>query len=302
MRLKRVSYIIFLIGLTIFMYPHVRALLFEAQNKTAFNEYENVIEHMSDEEISRYVEEFQRYNEYIANVSGDKEYYDPFIAEITQRQTTEVKEVVRKVSTSNGAFGYIEIPKIKETLPIYLGASMNNLAKGVAQIEETSLPIGGVGTNSVIAGHRGYSKGYPIFKHLDQLSIGDRFYIYVYNMTLTYEVVGIEVILPEQTEKLKIDPDKDMVTLLTCTPYRVSTHRLLVYGIRVNDGESKGEIDHEGMRRGVLSLSSTRENAESVEARNTKFLTYAIVGIGSIMWITVFILLLRTFRKQIRKA
>lgn len=297
MRLKRISYILFLVGLTIFMYPHVHMLLFEVQNHTAFNEYENVVQHMSDEEISRYIEEFQAYNEFIANVGSEPEYDDPFIAEVTQRQTTETKDVVKKVATSNGAFGYLDIPKIKEKLPIYLGASMNNLAKGVAQIEETSLPIGGIGTHSVIAGHRGYSKGYKIFKHLDQLSIGDRFYIHVYNMTLTYEVVGTEVILPNQTEKLKIDPDKDMVTLLTCTPYQVSSHRLLVYAVRVNGvSESKGED------KGVLSVSASRESAESTEVRNSRLLSYTIVGIGSMVWIMVLVLLIRTFRKESRRS
>jgi len=273
-------------------------LLFEAQNQSAFNEYENVVQHMSDDEISKYIEEFQNYNEYVANGVTEPEYDDPFIAEVTQRKIEGTKEVVRKVATSNGAFGYLEVPKIKQTLPIYLGASMSNLAKGVAQIEDTSLPIGGMGTNSVIAGHRGYSKGYPIFKYLDKLAIGDRFYIHAYNMTLTYEVIRIEVILPNQTEKLKIDPEKDMVTLLTCTPYQVSTHRLLVYGLRVNGiSEIKGSTD-----KGVLSLSSSRESAESIDVRNARYISYAIVGVGSVLWVTVLILFIRTFRKEPRRS
>ena len=296
MKIKRLSYILFLIGLSIFMYPHVHKILFDAQNITAFNEYENVVTHMSDEEIRKYIQEFQEYNEYIANDPVEQVYVDPFIGGIAK------EEYVAKTVTSSGAFGYIEIPKIRQTLPIFLGASLEHLAKGVAQLEETSLPIGGIGTNSVIAGHRGYSKGALLFKHLDQLAVGDRFYIHVYDMTLTYEVVGTEVILPTQTEKLMIDPMKDMVTLLTCTPYRVSTHRLLVYALRVQEESGlmglRTYTRREDTQAGVLSASATKERAVSSEVMNDNYLSYAVVGIGSLVWVTVFILLLRTFRRQ----
>ena len=214
-----------------------------------------------------------------------------------QSQTTITTE---KKNVFSGPFGYLEIPKISEKLPIYLGGSLENLAKGVAQLDRTSLPIGGIGTHSVIAGHRGYYRGVTFFRYLNKLKVGDRFYIHIYDKTLTYEVTGTDIILPTEREKLSIDPEKDMVTLLTCEPYRVSTHRLLVHGERVG-GETLGINQHEDIKSsyaGVLSVNYDKETTISSEVRNDKIISYAVVGIGSVLWITTFILLLRTFRRK----
>lgn len=311
MKLKRISYLIFLIGLSVFMYPYVIKVFFEVQNISEFNEYENIVEHMSDEEIKQYMEEYERYNDYIANKLPVQELDDPFVPNTTRTPDTisvlneqsEQSTAVEKstVGVASVPFGYIEIPKIREKLPIYLGGSLENLAKGVAQLDRTSLPIGGVGTHSVIAGHRGYYRGVRFFKYLDKLEVGDRFYIHVYNMTLTYEVTGTDVILPTEREKLSIDPDKDMVTLLTCEPYRISTHRLLVHAVRVG-GEQTLEEDERGKKeegdRGVLSISYNREMTVNREVQMDMMISYVVVGIGSVLWVITFILFIRTFRKK----
>lgn len=308
MKLKRLSYILFLVGLSVFMYPYVVKLMFQVNNITEFNEYENSVEHMSDEEIRRYMEEYEQYNNYIANNLPVQELDDPFVPDgirtpgtisvlEQQSQTTITTE---KKNVFSGPFGYLEIPKISEKLPIYLGGSLENLAKGVAQLDRTSLPIGGMGTHSVIAGHRGYYRGVTFFRYLNKLEVGDRFYIHIYDKTLTYEVTGTDIILPTEREKLSIDPEKDMVTLLTCEPYRVSTHRLLVHGERVG-GETLGIKQHEDIKSGyvgVLSVNYDKETTISSEVRNDKIISYAVVGIGSVLWITTFILLLRTFKRK----
>jgi sortase A len=305
MKFKRVSYILFLIGLSVFMYPYVVKLMFEVNNITEFNEYENSVEHMSDEEIRKYMEEYEQYNNYIANNLPVQELDDPFVPDATRTLGTvsvleQQSNTTEKKNVFSGPFGYLEIPKIREKIPIYLGGSLENLAKGVAQLDRTSLPIGGMGTHSVIAGHRGYYRGVTFFKYLNKLEVGDRFYIHVYSKTLTYEVTGTDIILPTEREKLSIDPEKDMVTLLTCEPYRVSTHRLLVHAERVG-GQTLGQMQHEDIKSfysSVLSVNYTKETTISREVRNDMIISYAIVGIGSVLWITTFILLLRTFRRK----
>ncbi len=130
-------------------------------------------------------------------------------------------------------FGYIYIPAMDVTLSIYLGASTSNMAKGAAVLGQTSIPIGGTGTNAVIAGHRGY-RGSPYFREIEKLAIGD--YVYVTNPwgTLTYRVFEIDIIEPDDMEAIKIQEGKDMITLLTCHPYRShGKYRYLVYCERV---------------------------------------------------------------------
>lgn len=307
MKLKRISYIIFLIGLSIFMYPHAMKIMFELQSESQISEYDNIMEHMTDEEIRIYLEEVEAYNEYIANEPAER-ISDPFTpitersetASVTNESVSSSVRVQPRNVISSGPFAYIDIPRISQKLPIYLGATNDNLAKGVAQLDRTSLPVGGVGTHSVIAGHRGFNRSVPFFKYLDQLVPGDRFYIHVMNRTLTYEVYATEVILPDEREKLKIDPEKDLVTLLTCEPYRVNTHRLLVYGIRVGGEEAlgKGEDINDIRRQGVLSVNYAQEAAVSNEARIDRAVSYIVVGAGSVLWFITLLLFIRTFRKK----
>lgn len=125
--------------------------------------------------------------------------------------------------------GYIEIPAIDVMLPIYHGVSERVLRRGVGHMETTALPIGGKGTHSVLASHRGLSTA-KLFTDLDRMKEGDLFYIHVLDHLLTYEVDQISVIEPEDTDALRPIADKEYITLLTCTPYGVNSHRLLVRG------------------------------------------------------------------------
>ena len=133
--------------------------------------------------------------------------------------------------------GYIEIPKIDVSLPIYHGVGTAALEKGAGHIEGTSLPIGGLGTHAVLSGHRGLP-GRKLFTDLDLVQIGDQFYLNVLNETLAYEVDQILTVLPHETEALDIVPGEDLVTLVTCTPYGVNSHRLLIRGHRIEYSEA----------------------------------------------------------------
>jgi len=327
MKLKRLSYILFLIGLAVFLYPEVSKLMVDIENKSQFAQYEYSFSTRTEEEIQDDIKIFEKYNESVA--SETESYVDPFIAGVLQKQY-QAPSILK-----NGAFGYLEIPRIQEVFPIFLGASKENLAKGVAQLENTSLPVGGTGTNCVIAGHRGYYAA-SVFRYLDQMKKGDHVYVYAYGKTLTYEVTGTEIIAQNQTEKLLIDPDLDQLTLLTCTPYRVSTHRLLIYTKRVpNDGKVMENYSHETIPVNIETVNTPAEVLQeetpvetsmeeiikeslpeiakedkkatvisgysdeiSSVARESKILSYVIVGGGSILWFGVFSLFLTSFRKK----
>jgi len=133
--------------------------------------------------------------------------------------------------------GYIEIEKIGVNLPIYHGVSEAVLQVGAGHIEGSSLPIGGIGTHCIISGHRGLPSA-MLFTDLDKLEIGDVFLINILDETLTYEINQILTVEPDQVDSLEIDKDKDLCTLVTCTPYGVNSHRLLITGTRVENEQT----------------------------------------------------------------
>jgi len=133
---------------------------------------------------------------------------------------------------NNGIMGYLEIPIIDVTEPIYHYSTEVSLGEGIGHIHGSSLPVGGSGTHSVLTGHRGLPNQ-KFFSDLDRMKNGDRFYLHIYGHVLAYQVFSVDIVQPDQIDGLKIEKDKDLVTLVTCTPYGVNTHRLLVTGQRI---------------------------------------------------------------------
>lgn len=144
--------------------------------------------------------------------------------------------------TGDGMIGYISIPKISVVLPVYHGTDKKTLSFAAGHIEGTSFPIGGESTHSVITGHRGLPSA-KLFTDLDELEKGDRFSVTVLDKTVTYEVDRILVVKPEEVSYLEIEKGEDYMTLVTCTPYGINTHRLLVRGKRVNDDTVQVSLD-----------------------------------------------------------
>lgn len=132
----------------------------------------------------------------------------------------------------DGVIGYIEIPKIALSIPIGHGTGPDVLERGCGHLEGTSLPTGGTGNHTVLSAHRGLP-GAKLFTDLDQIREGDRFYLHILDKVLAYQTDQILTVLPDETEALAIDPEEDYATLVTCTPYAVNTHRLLVRGHRI---------------------------------------------------------------------
>jgi len=138
--------------------------------------------------------------------------------------------------SGNGMMGYLEVPCIDVSLPIYHGVEEDVLQQAIGHIDWTSLPVGGESTHCVISGHRGLPTA-DLLTHIDRMRLGDHFYLNVLGQTLEYQVDQIEVVLPEDTSLLTIEEGEDYVTLLTCTPYGINSHRLLVRGTRIMDGK-----------------------------------------------------------------
>lgn len=164
----------------------------------------------------------------------------------------DLKNYNKVLNVNNeGMIGYLSIDKIRVEIPIYHGTSNDTLNSFVGHIEGTSLPIGGKGTHSVLSAHRGLPSA-KLFSDLDRLELGDTFKITVLDEVLTYEVDKISIVKPNNSKELKIDKNNDYVTLLTCTPYGINTHRLLVRGKRVDNNINKVYITTEGFKLNKL--------------------------------------------------
>lgn len=223
--------LLFAAGAGIFLYPAISNYLAERQQTEVIHTYQAKVDEMEQAEIDAAWQEAVVYNE---NLAGDP-VHDPFIMGSGYVLPDNYEEVLNV--DGDGVMGYIDIPKIDVYLPIYHGTSEEVLAEGAGHLEMTALPIGGENRHSVISAHRGLPSA-ELFTRLDEMEAGDQFYIHVLDQTLAYEVDQIEVILPEELSLLQPEEDKDLVTLLTCTPYAVNTHRLLVRGTRVPYVES----------------------------------------------------------------
>ena len=207
-------------------YPTVSDLWNNYRNQQLISEYTEVVETLESEDFSEIWAEAREYNaQHTVNTI-----LDAFDEEEGDYVLSHPYDQVLN-PTGNEIMGYLEIPKISVKLAIYHGIGTEALENGCGHIEGTSLPIGGVGTHSVLSAHRGLPSA-KLFTDLDQLEIGDLFYITVLDEKLAYKVDQILTVLPEETDDLAIEEDKDLVTLVTCTPYGVNSHRLLVRGER----------------------------------------------------------------------
>ena len=219
-------FLVFLIGAGILFYPTVSDLWNNYRNQQLISEYTEIVETMESEDFSEIWAEAREYNaQHTVNTI-----LDAFDEEEGDYVLSHPYDQVLN-PTGNEIMGYLEIPKISVKLAIYHGIGTEALENGCGHIEGTSLPIGGVGTHSVLSAHRGLPSA-KLFTDLDQLEIGDLFYITVLDEKLAYKVDQILTVLPEETDDLAIEEDKDLVTLVTCTPYGVNSHRLLVRGER----------------------------------------------------------------------
>lgn len=214
--------LVFALGLSLLLYPTVSDWWNSFHQSQAIASYAQAVADIDEADYEQYLADARAYNQALP---GQENRYRP-----TDEQTAEYERLLN--ITGNGIMGYVEIPTIDVTLPIYHGTSESVLQIAIGHIEGSSLPVGGEGTHCVVSGHRGLPSA-RLFTDLDELVIGDVFMLRVLDETLTYEVDQIRVVEPQQLEDLEILPGEDLCTLVTCTPYGVNSHRLLVRGHRV---------------------------------------------------------------------
>lgn len=219
--------LVLIIGLSLLLYPTFSNWWNSRTQSKAVALYTEQIAKISNEEYDEYLEDARLYNEYIALRKN------PF--QIAEEQS-QLYELLLDV-TGSGVMGYIEIPVIDVMLPIYHGTSDDVLNVAVGHLEWSSLPTGGETTHCVLSGHRGLPSA-MLFTDLDRMGVGDHFMLNVLDETFTYEVDQIRIVEPDETDDLVIQEGKDLCTLVTCTPYGINSHRLLVRGHRVENLEN----------------------------------------------------------------
>lgn len=224
--------IIFIIGLSVMLYPTIADQWNKLHQSRAIADYENVVSDMKKEDFEKQWQEAENYNEKIKTNTFSGEV---FSQEEKNMRGSEYWSVLNV--GDNGIMGYVSIPRIEQKIPIYHGTSDAVLQVGAGHIMGTRLPIGGEGNHSVLAAHRGLPSA-KLFTDIDQLKSGDKFYIHILDKVLAYQVDQIFPMIEKDDiealqDALKNEEGQDYVTLFTCTPYGVNSHRLLVRGHRV---------------------------------------------------------------------
>ena len=214
--------VVFLVGLGLLLYPTVSNWWNSRRQSQAIVEYTEQTSAMDKDQVAELLEAARQYN---AGLAADEGRFTP-----TPADTTEYENLLDVSDT--GIMGYLEIPKLDVSMPIYHGTDASVLQSGAGHLEGSSLPVGGKGTHTVLSGHRGLPSS-KLFTDLDDLEQGDVFMIHVLDRTLTYQVDQIVTVDPYDMDDLAIDPNQDYCTLVTCTPYGINTQRLLVRGHRI---------------------------------------------------------------------
>ncbi len=281
-------FILLIIGICFFMYPIISNWYSEHSAQAVIKHYDEQVQKMGDEAIKKFAQQAENYNKALASRQSDK------ISVFSYNEMLSVTE----------AIGYIDIPKIGVYSPIYHGLSDDVLQKGIGHMEGTSLPVGGESTHCVLAGHTGLP-GSKLFTDIDTLNIGDAFYIHVLDRVLKYRVDQVIVVLPNNIEPISIVDGVDRVTLVTCTPYGINDHRLLVRGTRVayKNPETK-EFTELKNEKEISDLSEIGEYSYTVE-EDTKtslpartILWYIATGVIAVVILGILIILLFPSKKK----
>ncbi|MCH5278700.1 MAG: class C sortase [Christensenellaceae bacterium] len=241
--------LIILVGLAFLLYPTISDLLKTIAYNSAIDNFRTVVATIDNETYDDIMADAIAYNQKLLSRGNIR-------ANLTDEELEEYESKL-KIDES-GIMGYVVIPKINVSLPIYHGTSDTVLQSGVGHLEGSSLPIGGKGSHAVLSGHRGLPSA-KLFTNIDRLQVGDTFTVRVLREVLTYEVDDISTVLPSEVNALQIVENEDYCTLLTCTPYGVNSHRLLVRGHRIptppeEDAETFDNIVSDGIRTEYLLL------------------------------------------------
>ena len=211
------------IGICGLLYPSVSQYWNSKTQTRAVGNYQDILNSLKKEDFSAYFQEAEEYNEALGALKSPL---------LDYHQLTEYHKILN--INKNGIMGYVSIPKLGVELPIYHGVSAEVLNIACGHLEGTALPVGGESTHCVLSAHRGLPHA-KLFTELDKMELGDTFQLTVLDRTLTYQVDQIKVVRPDEINDIQILPGEDLCTLLTCTPYGINSHRLLVRGTRIEN-------------------------------------------------------------------
>lgn len=261
------------VGIGFLIYPNIADYINSKSNETVIKNYSESTQTMSDDEIDNELAKAQNFNELLAKSALNDEEKDEYNAAMSEYEN---------ILNYDDIMCTIEIPKINVDLPVYHDSTdrEEKLKKGCVHLANTSLPIGGASTHAVISAHSGYPEQ-VFFDELDKLQIGDTFKINVLNKTLTYKVCEINIVDLDDSSKLEIENGKDYVTLVTCYPYSINTHRLCVRGERVED---------------TITDTATADEVISNDNHNDLTLVFIILGIS--LLVVLIICIKRTVCKR----
>ena len=223
---KRIRTILFIAGLLLCAYPLIASVMDQNYQQSVLKTYQGEMNQTSDAKVQEAKKEAIRYNEMLWQANGI------IVGNMEQGILGEESYQEQLNLSGTGMMGTISIPKINVNLPIYHGVEEEVLVNGVGHLPESSLPVGGENTHCLLTGHRGLPNA-KLFTRLDEMETGDLFFVTVCGEKLAYQVSEIDIIHPEDVEGLGIQAEKDLVSLITCTPYGLNTKRLVVTGERI---------------------------------------------------------------------
>lgn len=228
--------VVILVGVGVLSYPFVSNWYNDMISSKAVKDYNAVVTEFDYSSIEEMREDARAFNESLASRSDQFSLTDKDLD--TYFRLLDV--------TGTGIMGYISIPKLDVKLPVYHGVSDTVLKDAVGHMEGSSLPVGGENTHVLLSGHRGLPSA-KLFTRLDEMTVGDTFYLHVLDEVLVYEVCEVNTVLPEETDLLYLENGRDLVTLITCTPYGLNTHRLLVRGERIENNRDSLNVDSDAL-------------------------------------------------------
>ncbi len=266
--------LVLLIGLSLLLYPTVADYINSLNYKRDIENYQRDILQLDDDERASMIKAAHAYNAELLGRSSR-------IGALDAEQREEYETLLNPSGT--GMMGYIEIEKLGIYLPVYHGTEESVLQVGIGHIAGSSLPVGGKGTHTILSGHTGLPSS-KLFSNIDQLEKGDTFELHIAGEVLTYKIESTVVLLPEKAEKQTIDPQTDICTLMTCTPYGVNSHRLLVRGVRIDTPAE--------------NQPGAAETIEKIPAPMPILLLAVIIGLPILLIIVIVVAVRRKRRKS----
>lgn len=265
--------IIFLSGVGVLLYPFISNLVNQHNATEVIRDYDKDVQNMDKEDIDVIKEAAKKYNEQLNHAVSTEE---------------ERNLGYKDITAMNQVIGYIVIPKIDVNLPIYSGTNDVILEKGVGHMPQTSYPLGGLGTHCVLTGHRGLPSA-VLFTDLDKLDIGDEFYLHVLDEVLAYQIDKVKIVEPNDLSFLEIEEGKDYCTLVTCTPYAINSHRLLVRGSRVE------YVEEQENGKSNTQMQSGSFAKRIIDVWPWLLAAFAVIAVGETL---LFVLMMRRKRNK----